>query len=250
MAIPGHSHAALTVGNCCLQRCKSPLRWYDKFMTDAPHALLPPLGLQDFRRLAARALRHEVPTAPASTGPSDYDLNPGLEHDWPRAAVPRAAAVLVPVVAREALTVLFTQRTNDLPAHAGQISFPGGKVEPADRDAVDTAQREAEEEIGLDRAFTEPLGFLDPYLTGTGFRIVPVVAMVHPGFSLRLDSSEVAAAFEVPLAFLMNAENHQRHSRTLRGQARHYHAMPYQDHYIWGATAGILKNMHERFFPK
>lgn len=219
-------------------------------MTDAVQALLPPLSVQDFRRLAARVLRHEAPIAPALTGPSDYDLNPGLENDWPRATVPRAAAVLVPVVAREGLTVLFTQRTDDLPSHAGQISFPGGKVEPSDRDAVDTAQREAEEEIGLDRAFTEPLGFLDPYLTGTGYRIVPVVALVQPGFTLRLDTSEVAAAFEVPFEFLMNAENHKRHSRTFRGQERSYHAMPYEDHYIWGATAGILKNMHERFFPK
>ncbi len=219
-------------------------------MPDPAPVLLSPISLEKFRSLAAQALRQEAPGMPAPPGPSDYDLNPGLERDWPRPASPRPAAVLVPVITRDPLTVLFTQRTDALPSHAGQISFPGGKVERTDRDAVDTALREAEEEIGLDRAFAEPLGFLDPYLTGTGYRIMPVVALVRPGFTLSLDPSEVAAAFEVPLDFLMNAENHRRHSRTLRGQERFYHAMPYQDHYIWGATAGILKNMHQRFFPQ
>lgn len=250
MAIPGHAQAAFTAGRLAQQRCISLLRCYDDFMSDVSSALLAPITLERFRRLAASALRPEPPAAPALAGPSDYDLNPGLERDWPRPAEPRPAAVLVPVVARDALTVLFTQRADALPSHAGQIAFPGGKVEPSDRDAVDTAQREAEEEIGLERALTEPLGFLDPYLTGTGFRIVPVVALVQPDFTLRLDTSEVASAFEVPLDFLMNAENHVRHSRTLRGQERFYHAMPFKDHYIWGATAGILKNMHERFFPQ
>jgi 8-oxo-dGTP pyrophosphatase MutT (NUDIX family) len=221
-----------------------------KFMSDPSPSLLSPISLDAFRRRATQALRPAAPEAPAVPGPSDYDLNPGLERDWPRPDVPRAAAVLVPIVARDPLSVLFTQRTDALPSHAGQISFPGGKVEAGDRDAVDTALREAEEEIGLDRRFAEPLGFLDPYLTGTGFRIVPVVALIRPGFTLHLDSSEVAAAFEVPLDFLMNAENHVRHSRMLRGQERTYHAMPYLEHYIWGATAGILKNMHERFFPQ
>lgn len=218
-------------------------------MPDARHALLPHTTLDAFRRLAREGLRAEPPVSPTLSGPSDYDLNPGLDGDFPKPTAPRPAAVLVAVVARDALTVLFTQRTDALPAHAGQIAFPGGKVEPVDRDAIDTAQREAEEEIGLDRALTEPLGFLDPYLTGTGYRIVPVVALVQPVFDLRLDPSEVAATFEVPFDFLMNAENHKRHSRNFRGVDRFYHAMPYEDRYIWGATAGILKNMHERFFP-
>lgn len=217
-------------------------------MPSPSRTLLPPTTAEDFRNRAVRSLRHEAPST--SEGPSDYDLNPGLDSDFPRAASPRPAAVLVPVIARETLTMLFTQRTDALAAHAGQIAFPGGKVEPTDRDAVDTAQREAEEEIGLQRSFVEPLGFLDTYFTGTGFRIVPVVALVRPGFDLTLDPAEVAAAFEVPFDFLMNAENHQRHSRTFAGRERFYHAMPYEDRYIWGATAGILKNMHERFFPE
>lgn len=217
-------------------------------MPSRPRALLPPISLDAFRQLAATSLRADPPAAPE--GPSDYDLNPGLEREFPKASTPRPAAVLVPVIARTPLTMLFTQRTDALPSHAGQIAFPGGKVEPSDRNVVETAQREAEEEIGLDRALTEPLGYLDPYLTGTGFRIIPVVAVVQPHFKLKLDPSEVAAAFEVPFDFLMNAENHQRHSRTFRGQERFYHAMPYEDRYIWGATAGILKNMYGRFFPK
>lgn len=208
-----------------------------------------PITQETIRACAAKALM-PVPPVDTGPGPSDYDLNPGMELDFPKRAEPRQAAVLVPIVLRPQLTMLFTQRTDTLPTHAGQIAFPGGKVEASDASPVETAQREAEEEIGLSRKQTEPLGFLDPYLTGTGFRVIPVVALVHPPIELTLDPSEVAAAFEVPLDFLMNAENHQRHSRQYRGQERHYHAMPYQDYYIWGATAGILKNMHERFFPQ
>jgi 8-oxo-dGTP pyrophosphatase MutT (NUDIX family) len=247
MAIPGQSHIDLNARKIDANGLRDAMT---KFMSDRPPTLLPKITLPTFRRLAAGALRPEAPVAPTLNGPSDYDLNPGLDTEFPRPAAPRAAAVLVPVVMRDALTLLFTQRTDALPSHAGQIAFPGGKVEPEDRDVVETAQREAEEEVGLDRALTEPLGFLDPYFTGTGFRIVPVVALVQPTFTLTLDPSEVAAAFEVPLDFLMNAENHQRHSRTFRGHERFFHAMPYEDHYIWGATAGILKNMHERFFPQ
>lgn len=216
-------------------------------MTDLLHPTLADLDPYRFRELARRSLLATAPTS--EPGPSDYDLSPGLEVDFPRVPQPRSAAVLVPIIARRELTMLFTQRTDALPSHAGQISFPGGKTEPEDRDAVDTAQREAEEEIGLARELTEPLGFLDPYLTGTGYRIVPVVALVNPDFTLTLDASEVAATFEVPLAFLMNPGNHRRDSRIHRGQERFFHAMPYEDHYIWGATAGILKNMYERFVP-
>jgi 8-oxo-dGTP pyrophosphatase MutT (NUDIX family) len=206
------------------------------------------MTLDAFRQRAARSLLPDPPST--YDGPSDYDLNPGLDRDFPRTPTPHPAAVLVPVIARTPLTMLFTQRTDALPSHAGQIAFPGGKVETADRDVIETAQREAEEEIGLDRSLTEPLGYLDPYLTGTGFRIIPVVAVIEPHFELKLAPAEVAAVFEVPLDFLMNAENHQRHSRTFRGQERFYHAMPYEDRYIWGATAGILKNMYKRFFAK
>jgi len=155
----------------------------------------------------------------------------------------------VPIVGHAELTVLLTQRTDHLPSHAGQISFPGGKMEKGDSDPVATALREAQEEIGLDPRFVEPLGFLDAYRTGTGYRIVPVVALVHEGFELALDGNEVADAFEVPLAFLMDAQNHATHVRNWRGVQRRFYAMPFEQRYIWGATAGIMKNMHQRLFP-
>jgi 8-oxo-dGTP pyrophosphatase MutT (NUDIX family) len=179
-------------------------------------------------------------------GPSDFDLNPGAA---PVAAPePKPAAVLVAAVARPELTLLLTQRTEHLPAHAGQIAFPGGKVEPADSGPLATALREAREEIGLDAGMVEPLGYLDSYLTGTGYRITPVVALVDPGFTPTLDRNEVADAFEVPLAFLMDAANHQRHVRSIGGRERHFHAIPFGERFIWGATAGMLRNLYERLF--
>lgn len=179
---------------------------------------------------------------------SDWDLNPEMLADFEVMAPPRPAAVLVPVIARPELTVLLTERTAHLSTHAGQIAFPGGKVEASDIDAVHTALREAEEEIGLSRTLVEPLGFLDGYRTGTGFLVTPVVALVKPDFVLALDPGEVASTFEVPLAFLMDPANHKHHSRPWRGRERHYYAMPFGDHYIWGATAGMLKNLHERLY--
>ncbi len=156
--------------------------------------------------------------------------------------------MLVPVIARGDVTLLFTQRTDHLPAHAGQIAFPGGKMDDGDDGPVATALREAHEEIGLDPALVEPLGLLDPYRTGTGYLITPVVALIEPGFRLSLNRNEVVDAFEVPLAFLMDARNHQTHGRVIGGRERRFHAMPYGERFIWGATAGILKNMHERLF--
>lgn len=183
-------------------------------------------------------------------GRSDWDLNPELMADFAVMEPARPAAVLVPVVARAELTVLLTERTAHLATHAGQIAFPGGKVEPDDPDAVHTALREAEEEIGLTRAHVEPLGFLDGYRTGTGFLVTPVVALVRPEFTLQLDPGEVASAFEVPLAFLMDPGNHKHHAREWRGRQRHYYAMPYGDYYIWGATAGMLRNLQERLYAR
>lgn len=151
------------------------------------------------------------------------------------------AAVLVPVVARPAgLTVLLTQRTDHLHHHAGQISFPGGRVESTDVSAVMTALRETEEEIGLDPERVELLGELAEYRTGTGFSVTPVVGLVHPPFDLRLDTFEVAEAFEVPLSFLLDPANHERREMEYEGRMRQYYAMPYQGRFIWGATAGIL----------
>jgi 8-oxo-dGTP pyrophosphatase MutT (NUDIX family) len=160
----------------------------------------------------------------------------------------RPAAVLIPVVDHKEPTVLLTQRAVHLADHAGQIAFPGGKIEATDASPLAAALREAEEEVGLDRAYVHPIGYLGVYGTGFGFRILPTVARVQPGFSLSINPSEVDDAFEVPLAFLMNPENHQLHSKEFRGMERSYYAMPYAERYIWGATAGILRILYERIY--
>jgi 8-oxo-dGTP pyrophosphatase MutT (NUDIX family) len=209
-----------------------------------------------FRVLARQALHGEPSTAifdPRSgkaLGPGDWDLNPELKADLALMDPPRPAAVLVPVVLRPQLTVLLTQRSHDVPSHPGQISFPGGKIEACDAGPIDCALREAREEIGLPADFIEVLGFLDSYRTGTGFQISPVVAFVRPGFPSLLDPREVLEVFEVPLAFLMNKANHQKHAREWRGRQRSYYAMPYEDRYIWGATAGMLRNLHDRLYQR
>jgi 8-oxo-dGTP pyrophosphatase MutT (NUDIX family) len=157
------------------------------------------------------------------------------------------AAVLFPIVRRdEGFTVLLTQRTAHLRDHAGQVSFPGGRVEPDDHSPLATALRETEEEIGLSRQHVEILGYLPEYRTGTGFCVIPVVGVVSPPFDLRPDPFEVAEIFEVPLTFLLDERNHQRHSVHLRGALRHYFAMPYGDYFIWGATAGMIRSLSER----
>lgn len=208
--------------------------------------------LAAFRTLASGRLR-SVPQPLPRAGepippPSDFDLNPSAFTEWSGPAPARPAAVLVPVVARNTLTVLLTERTSHLAAHAGQIAFPGGKPDPADNGAAETALREAEEEIGLSRALVEPIGFLDMYRTGTGFAVTPVVGIVRPDFHLKLNENEVAATFEVPLSFLMNPANHRIDALTLAGRDRRFYAMPFEERYIWGATAGILRNMHDRLF--
>mgnify|MGYP001806732444 CR=1 FL=1 len=212
-----------------------------------------PFGLDAFRAAAATRLLAS-PTLPSATPvapvppPSDFDLNPSAFAEWNGPAPVRPAAVLVPIVARDGLTVLLTERTPHLAAHAGQIAFPGGKPDPGDTGPIDTALREAEEEIGIPRSCVEPLGFLDVYRTGTGFAVTPVVALIRPDFALTLNANEVAAAFEVPLAFLMDPANHRIDARTLGGRDRRFYAMPYGERYIWGATAGILRNMHDKLF--
>jgi 8-oxo-dGTP pyrophosphatase MutT (NUDIX family) len=207
-----------------------------------------------FRALAQRGLDPAPseaifdPRSGQALGPSDWDLNPELKGDLAVMPPPRPAAVLVPIMLRPVLTVLLTQRSDALKNHAGQISFPGGRMEPDDKSALDCALREAREEIGLPPDNVEPLGYLDSYRTGTGFQIVPVVGLVRPGFTLALDAAEVSDAFEVPLQFLMDPANHLKDSREWRGRRRFSYAMPYQERYIWGATAGILKNMQQRLF--
>lgn len=176
----------------------------------------------------------------------DWDLNPDLFKVPALQKTPKPAAVLVPVIARETLSLLFTLRPQHLKNHAGQISFPGGKLEAHDANPLAAALRETREEIGIEDRFIEPLGQLDSYRTGTGYHITPIVALVEPTFTLNLDPNEVAEAFEVPLSFFMDETNHKRHSIEWHGRERFFHAMPYYDRYIWGATAGMIKNMHER----
>ena len=157
------------------------------------------------------------------------------------------AAVLFPIVLRDGgETVLLTQRTAHLRDHAGQISFPGGRVEVEDLSPIHTALRETQEEIGLASKHIEVIGFLPEYRTGTGFRVTPVVALVHPPFELSPDQFEVAEVFEVPLAFLLDPINHKEHSLHYRGALRHFFAMPYGDYFIWGATAGMIRSLTER----
>ena len=172
-------------------------------------------------------------SAPAKADPREAELVP--------------AAVLVPLVQRDqGLTVLLTQRTAHLANHAGQISFPGGRVEAEDADPVAAALRETEEEIGLHPDEVQILGRLDDFVTTSGFLVVPVVGLVSPPFTLVPDPFEVAEVFEVPLAFVLDPGNHQRHSRTGKsGEPRYYYAMPFDDHYIWGATASMLVNLYE-----
>jgi 8-oxo-dGTP pyrophosphatase MutT (NUDIX family) len=173
----------------------------------------------------------------------DHSLVPG---GAPPATVLTPAAVLVPLVMRpEELTVLLTQRTPHLAAHAGQISFPGGSVEPVDVDSIDTALRETTEEVGLPRDHVEIVGRLDTYVTSTGFEVTPVVGLVRAPYPMKLDPFEVAEVFEVPLAFIIDPANHQRESREFKGRMRTFFVLPYQNRYIWGATAGMLVNLSE-----
>ena len=166
---------------------------------------------------------------------------------------PAHASVLVPLVLRDEVGVLLTQRTDHLYDHPGQISFPGGRVEPEDADAVATALREAHEEIGLEAGFVDVLGALPTYTTGTGFIVTPVVALVRPGYTLRPDPFEVAEVFEVPLGFLMNPGHHRRHEVEFGGSRREFLSMPFQGidgegqprrYFIWGATAAMLRNLY------
>jgi 8-oxo-dGTP pyrophosphatase MutT (NUDIX family) len=207
-------------------------------------------GAEFFERARAR-LTLDVP--PGLTDPhitpkrGDHDADPVMRKIAEVRPI-RPAAVLVPVIDRSEPTVLLTQRAQHLPDHPGQVSFPGGKIDKADSSPLESALREAEEEIGLDRTAVTPIGYLDLYLTTLGYRIVPVIARVKPGFSLALNTSEVDATFEVPLGFLMDQTNVQRHSRDWQGMTRHYYAISFGERYIWGVTAGILRNMYDRIY--
>lgn len=192
----------------------------------------PPLGLTDPDALPVRG---------------DHDADPVLKAIAAVRPI-RPAAVLIAVVDHDEPTVLLTQRTAHLPQHAGQIAFPGGKIDPTDATPLAAALREADEEIGLPASIVEPLGYLDVYMTTLGYRIVPVVARVRPGFLLTLNPGEVEDAFEVPLAFLMEEANHQTHSREWQGMMRSYYAIPFGERYIWGVTAGIFRNLQQKVY--
>jgi 8-oxo-dGTP pyrophosphatase MutT (NUDIX family) len=162
---------------------------------------------------------------------------------------PVHASVLVPLVMRSSgLTVVLTERTTHLSSHSGQVAFPGGKADPEDADAVETALREAEEEIGLERRYVQVLGKLPIYTTGSAFLVTPVVALVQAGHTVTANPHEVADVFEVPLEFLMDPANHRRHAVEWAGARREWLSMPYTDakaeRFIWGATAGMLRNLY------
>lgn len=173
----------------------------------------------------------------------DHDLNPG---ETPPSAALRPAAVLVPLIEHPGgMTVLLTQRTSHLSAHAGQIAFPGGRIEAEDDDEVAAALRETEEEVGLPRDHVSIIGRLDTYVTGTGFEITPIVGIIRPPYPLTIDPYEVAEAFEVPLSYILDRRNHNRTERESAGRTRVFFVLPYEGRNIWGATAGMLVNLAE-----
>jgi 8-oxo-dGTP pyrophosphatase MutT (NUDIX family) len=219
-----------------------------------PHSI-PVLGIDDhlagvaLERLTPQALRERFRHPPIWTPEHSVEKRFSDRE-------PALAAVLLPLVMRDELTLLLTQRSSQLRAHSGQVAFPGGRTDESDQDAVDTALREAHEEVGLPRHHVEVLGTLPTYVTGTAFIITPVVALVTPGFQLQPNPEEVADVFEVPLSYLMNPANHRRHEMEFDGGIRQWLSMPYTDpvneaddgeareRYIWGATAGMLRNLY------
>lgn len=201
------------------------------------------------QRLTPEALRNRFACPPLWT--PEHSVEKKFED-----REPAAAAVLIPLVMRDELMLLLTQRTTQLSTHSGQIALPGGRTDNTDLDATDTALREATEEVGLPRSFAEVLGTLPIYVTGTAYSITPVVALIKPGFVLKPNPFEVADVFEVPLAYLMNPGNHRRHAVEFDGVTREWLSMPYLDktvrlengqlteRFIWGATAGMLRNLY------
>jgi len=210
-------------------------------------------GSGDFFDRARARLRFDIPAGLTDAGIAPSTSDQGRDfmiQEIARDEPLRAAAVLIPVVAREEPTVLLTRRAAHLSDHANEIAFPGGKIDAADASPVDAALREAWEEVGLPRDFVEPIGYLDLYGTSVGFRILPTVAQVKPGFDLRLNAGEVEEAFEVPLSFLMNPDNHKQGWKLSRGRMRSFYEMSFEERYIWGATAGILRVLYERVYLK
>lgn len=210
-----------------------------------PSRRLTPETIQArFAGLGAPGIRSSgLPLGAQAPVRGDHQLTPGME---PPGHPLTAAAVLVGLVDRpQGPTILLTQRTDHLTDHAGQISFPGGRIEPTDPDAIFAALREAEEEIGLPPSHVQPVGRLDTYVTGTGFEITPIVGLVRVPYPMKPDPFEVAEVFEVPLGFVLDPANHHRRSREWKGSTRHFFVLPYEHRYIWGATAAMLVNLAE-----
>jgi 8-oxo-dGTP pyrophosphatase MutT (NUDIX family) len=200
--------------------------------------------IEDFKARASQFLLKEPPQ---TWNRSDDDMNDRARM-IPDGVVTKPASVLIPVVLRESgPTVMLTQRTAHMSKHAGQIAFPGGRQDEGES-ALDAALREAFEETGLSREFITPLGYLDGYLTITHYMVTPVVALVREGFELKAHVHEVDDIFEVPLAFLMNPQNRQTQSREWKGMVRHFYVYPHGERYIWGATAGMIKNLYDRLY--
>lgn len=220
-------------------------QWLAERLVDA-HTL--PAFVPGDVRVAAPGADEGVPARPAPLPADAFGTHrvalPPVETAFELARVP--AAVLVPLVARpEGITVLLTQRASHLKRHAGQIAFPGGRCDPEDGSPRATALREAQEEVGLDPARVELLGLLPDYRTRTGFRVTPVVGWIEELPALVPDPREVADVFEVPLAFVLDPANHQRHYREVEGKRRHFYALCWGERYIWGATAAMLVNFHQ-----
>lgn len=206
----------------------------------------------DAGRFSAEGFRRQVEVRLAAGGggeAGDHILNPNSFRIVNRVAPLKDAAVLIPVVDRgDQPTVVLTLRTEHLASHAGQVAFPGGKIDLADDGPLGAALREAEEEIGLNPAVVRPIGQLPPYLTGSGYKVVPVIGILPPDLILDPNPGEVADVFEVPLAFLMDPANHQRQSRVWGGERRYFYAMPYGERYIWGVTAGIVRLLYDTVY--
>ena len=212
----------------------------------------------DPREVPVEAIDRHLPRpSAANLEPQAIAARFARRHDWTPDVrkearfidrAPAHASVLIPLVKRERLTVLLTLRPTHMNSHSGQIAFPGGKSDPEDSDADATALREAQEEVGLEPRFVQVIGSLPIYTTGSAFIVTPVVALVDPGFTLQANADEVADVFEVPLDFLMDPANHRHHVVELGGEQRRWMSIPYMDgsteRFIWGATAGMLRNFY------